>query len=159
MNNIFTPEIKTQTDAVVAKYETKRASILEVLRLLQDHYGYISTETEEAVAEYLGIPAIDVHEVITFYSLFYTRPKAKTRFHVCRTLACSLLGGKEIVKCLEKKLGIKSGEKTADGQFSLETVECLGACEIAPMMQLNDREYIGPLTEEKITELIEKWKD
>ncbi len=154
MNSIFTSEIKVKADAIVAKYETKRASILEVLRFLQEHYGHISLEIEEAVAQHLEIPAIDVREVITFYSLFYSEPKAKTRFHVCQTLTCALLGGEEIVKHLEQKLGIKEGQKTADGKFSLSTVECLGACEIAPMMQLNDKEYIGPLTKEKIDALI-----
>ncbi len=143
-----------KADALVAKYETKRASILEVLRLLQEHYGHITLEMEEAVAQYLELPAINVREVMTFYSLFYSEPKAKTRFHVCRTLTCALLGGEEMVKHLQEKLGIKAGQKTADGKFSIETVECLGACEIAPMMQLNDKEYIGPLTKEKIDALI-----
>ena len=154
MNTIFTPEIKMKTDALVAKYETKRASILEVLRLLQEHYGHITLEIEEAVANYLELPPIDVREVMTFYSLFYSEPKAKTRFHVCRTLTCALLGSEEMVKHLQEKLGIKAGQKTADGKFSIETVECLGACEIAPMMQLNDKEYIGPLTKEKLDGLI-----
>ena len=156
MNQIFTPQIQAKADALLAKYETKRASILEILRLLQEHYGFISLEAEEAVAQYLEIPAIDVHEVITFYSLFYRAPKAKTRFQVCRTLACVLLGGQEILKCLEEKLGIKAGEKTSDGKFSIETVECLGACEIAPMLQMNDDKYIGLLTKEKIEELISR---
>ncbi len=155
MNTIFTPEIKIKADAIVAQYETRRASILEILRLLQEHYGHITLEMEEAAAHYLEIPAINVREVMTFYSLFYSEPKAKTRFQVCRTLTCALLGGEEMVKHLQEKLGIKPGEKTADGKFSIQTVECLGACEIAPMMQLNDKEYIGPLTKEKIDELLQ----
>jgi len=156
MNPVFTSEIKSKADAILAKYETKRAPILEVLRLLQEHYGHITLEMEAACAEYLEIPPIDVREVMTFYSLFYSRPKAKTRFHVCRTLTCSLLGGEDLLKYMEQKLGVKTGEKTPDGNFFLETVECLGACEIAPMLQLNDREYVGPLTKEKIDELLNK---
>ncbi len=154
MTEIFTAEFKNQAEAIAARYETKRASILEILRLVQEHHGHITHEAEIAVASYLEIPAIDVREVMTFYSLFYDKPKAKTRFHVCRTLACSLAGGDEILKHLEKKLGIKPGQMTADGKFSVNTVECLGACEIAPMMQLNDTEYVGPLTKEKIEGLI-----
>jgi len=150
---VFTPDLKKETDAIVERYETRRASILEVLRFLMDHYGHITLEMEEAVAGYLEIPPIDVREVMTFYTLFYQKPRAKTRLHVCRTLACSLLGANELIRHLEEKLKIKAGEMTPEGEFSLEAVECLGACEIAPMMQLNDNEYIGHLTKEKLNEI------
>jgi len=156
MDTIFTPAIKEKADAILKNYETKRAAILEILRLLQEQYGYISLEMEQATAEYLEISEMNVHEVVTFYSLFYRKPKAKTRFQVCRTLSCSLLGAPELVKHLETKLGIKCGEKTEDEKFSVEVVECLGACELAPMMQLNDEDYVGHLTKEKLDELIKK---
>ena len=158
MAQILVSELKQKADAIVSKYETKRASILEVLRLVMENQGHITLEAEAEVAEYLELPAIDVREVMTFYSLFYSKPKAKTRFHVCRTLSCSLMGGNEIISYLEKKLEIKPGQMTPDGTFSVDTVECLGACEIAPMMQLNDGEYIGCLTEEKIDQLIQSKK-
>ncbi|MBI3307685.1 MAG: NAD(P)H-dependent oxidoreductase subunit E [Candidatus Omnitrophica bacterium] len=154
MNNL--EKIKFKTDPIVARYETKRASILEILRLLQEEYGHITTEMEREVAEYLGIAAIDVREVMTFYSLFYDKPKARTRFHVCRTLSCYLRGGREILKHIENKLGVKAGGMTEDKAFSINTVECLGACEFAPMMQVNDVKYVGPLTKEKIDEVITK---
>ena len=154
MMKIFTSEFKQKADAIVSKYETRRASILEVLRLIQEDYGFISLDAEKEAAEYLGIPAIDVREVMTFYSLFYGKPKAETRFQICRTLSCSLLGADEILRCFEERLGIKAGGMTPDGKFSLQTVECLGACEIAPMMQLNDKEFIGPLTKKKAEEVI-----
>lgn len=155
MTNIFTLAIRQKADALVSQYEHKRASILEILRLLQEEYGHITLEMEKAVSEYLEIPSIDVREVMTFYSLFYSAPKAQTRFHVCRTLSCALAGGDRLLEYFEKKLGIKRGEMTSDKKFSLHTVECLGACEIAPMLQKNDREYIGPLTEEKVDQLID----
>ncbi len=154
MNKIFKPEIKAKADSILAHYETKRASILEILRLLQDNYGHISLEIEEAVAAYLEIPVIDVREVVTFYTLFYQKPKAKTRFNVCRTLPCMLAGGDEIIKFFEEKLGIKPGQMTQNGEFSLATVECLGACEIAPMLQFNDEEFVGYLTKEKVEQMI-----
>ena len=157
-NKIFTKEVLAKTDPVVAKYETRRAPMLEVLHILQEQYGYISLEMEEAVAEYLKVSPMDVREVITFYTLYYTEPKAKVRFNICRTLTCNLLGSEKIVKCFEKHLGIKSGEKTADGKFEVKEVECLGACELAPMLQLNDDEYIGNLTEQKTEDLIRKVK-
>ena len=154
MDKIFTPEIKAKADAILAQYETKRASILEILRLLQEAHGHISLETERAVAAYLEIPVIDVREVVTFYTLFYQKPKAKTRFNVCRTLPCMLAGGDQIIQYFETKLGLKPGQMTADGAFSLQMVECLGACEIAPMLQFNDEEFVGCLTKEKVDAMI-----
>ncbi|OGW83351.1 MAG: hypothetical protein A2Z83_04775 [Omnitrophica bacterium GWA2_52_8] len=158
ISKIFVPEIKKKTDALVARYETRRASILEVLRLLMDYYGHLTLEIEEAVAAYLGIPPIDVREVVTFYTLFYTAPKAKKRFNVCRTLSCHLMGSDKMIRYLENKLGIKTGEMTPDGEWSLHAVECLGACEIAPMLQFNDDRFCGHLTEKKLDELIESAK-
>ena len=158
IEKVFTPELRPLADKIVAKYETRRASILEVLRLLMERYGHITLEMEEATAHYLEIAPVDVREVMTFYSLFYDKPKAKTRFQVCRTLPCVLAGANEIIRYLEERLKIKPGQMTPDGLFSMETVECLGACEIAPMMQLNDRSYVGPLTKEKIDEICEKVK-
>lgn len=152
---ILTPEIRKQADALLKKYETKRASILEVLHLVQEKHGFISLEAEAAVADYLELPAIDVREVVSFYTLYYTKPKAKTRLLVCRTLACDLLGARDMVKHLEEKLGIKSGEMTKDGKFSIAEVECLGACELAPMMQLNDDEFIGCLNKNKLDDIID----
>lgn len=157
-NKIFTKEVLAKTDPLVAKYESRRAPMLEVLHHLQEHYGHISLEMEEATAEYLKVSPMDVREVVTFYTLYYTKPKAQVRFNVCRTLTCNLLGAEKIVKCFEKHLGIKSGEKTKDGKFEVKEVECLGACELAPMLQLNDDDYFGHLNEEKVAQLIEKNK-
>lgn len=153
---IFTTELKSKADAIVARYETKRASILEILRLVQEHDGHISIEAEKEVAEYLGIPAIDVREVMSFYTLFYDKPKAKNRYHVCRTLPCWLRGGREMLGYLEEKLGVKAGQFPAAADNGVDTVECLGACEIAPMMMVNDEKYVGPLTKEKIEKLLER---
>ena len=158
LGKILTGELRNKADAIVAKYETKRASILEILRLIMETHGYITLEAEEAVGEYLQIPIIDVHEVVSFYTLYYTKPKAKNRFNICRTLTCSMLGGIEILKYLEKKLGVKEGEMSSDGEVSIHTVECLGACEIAPMMQVNDCDYVGPLTQAKIDDLVQGLK-
>ncbi|MCB9799181.1 MAG: NAD(P)H-dependent oxidoreductase subunit E [Candidatus Omnitrophica bacterium] len=155
--NIFTEQFKKQADEVVARYETKRASLLEILHLVMETYGYVSVEAEEAVADYLKLPPMDVHEVVTFYTLYYRQPKAKTRFNVCRTLSCSLAGSDRLIKHFEEKLGIKAGQKSADGKCGLQAVECLGACEMAPMLQVNDDEYVGGLTKERIDELIKKY--
>lgn len=154
MNKYFTPEIKLKADKVTANYDQRRAAMLEILHLMQETYGHISLEIEKEVAEYMGVSAIDVREVVTFYTLYYQKPKAKTRFNVCRTLPCMLAGGDKILKYFEEKLGIKPGHCTQDGQFGLQTVECLGACELAPMLQFNDEEFVGWLTPEKVDEMI-----
>lgn len=150
----FTSEIKAKADTITARYEVRRAAMLEILHLMQETYGHISLEMEEAVAEYMGVPAVDVREVVTFYALYYQQPKARTRFNVCRTLPCMLAGGDEILNHFEKKLGIKPGQCTKDNQFGLQTVECLGACELAPMLQFNDDAFVGWLTKEKVDEMI-----
>ncbi len=141
-------------DKITSHYEHKQAALLPMLHLVQEKEGLISPESEKAIAEYLGIPIVHVHEVVSFYHLFRQRPKGKCHFAVCQTTSCALLGAEEIIEYIKKKLGIQSGETTPDGKFSLSVVECLGACEIAPMMQCN-REYMGSLTKEKIDELIE----
>lgn len=154
---VLTAEVKKKADQIVANYEKRRAALLPVLHLIQNTYGVISKAAEVEIADYIGIPAVDVKEVITFYTLYKTRSCAKNELNVCRTLSCWLGGGEEITKYIKTKLGIEAGAQTADGKFSLNLVECLGACELAPMMQVG-REYIGPLTKEKVDQLIEKLK-
>lgn len=139
----------------MSHYEHKQAALLPVLHLVQEKEGLISVESEKEIAQYLGIPVVHVHEVISFYHLFRQKPKGKCHFAVCQTTSCALLGAEEIIEYLKKRLGIQPGETTSDGTFSLSVVECLGACEIAPMMQCN-REYIGSLTTEKVDALIKK---
>jgi NADH-quinone oxidoreductase subunit E len=155
-NKTFTPDFRAKADAILSNYEQKRASILMILRLIQDEYGHITRDAELETAEYLGIAPIDVREVMTFYTLFYDKPKAKNRFNVCRTLACALYGAEDIVKHLEQKLGIKAGQTSADGNYSIQKVECLGACEIAPMLQFNDDAFHGCLTKEKVDALLKQ---
>lgn len=143
----------SEADAIVSRYEQKRAAILPVLRLYQDHFGYISEEVEREVADYLELPLIDVREVLSFYTLLRRKPAGKTCLNVCRTLSCHLRGSGALVDQWEAKLGIKPGETTADGRFTLEEVECLGACELAPMMQVND-DYVGPVTGEIVERIV-----
>ena len=148
-------DLKQQLDKIAGRYEQKRAALLPVLHAVQEKEGFISPASEQAVADYLGIPVVHVHEVVSFYHLFHQARKGKCHFSVCQTTACALRGAEDIIGHIQKRLGIKAGETTADGKFSLSVVECLGACEIAPMMQCN-KEYVGALNKKKIDELIEK---
>ena len=151
----MTADLLQEIDKIANKYEQKRAALLPALHLIQEKEGLISSESEKAIADYLGVPVVHVHEVVSFYHLFHQTKKGKCHFSVCQTTACALLGAEEIIEHLKTRLGIKAGETTADGKFSLSVVECLGACEIAPMMRCN-KEYVGFLNKKKIDELIEK---
>jgi len=127
---------------------------LPILHWIQDKEGLISPETEKNIGEYLGIPVVHVHEVVSFYHLFHQKKLGKCHFSICQTTACALRGSEEIIAYIKQRLGIESGETTPDGKFSLSVVECLGACEIAPVMQ-NHREFMGCLDKKKIDALID----
>src|SRR3989338_7614666 len=131
-NAIFTPELRKRADQICANYPEKRAAILPVMRLIQEQHGSISGEAELEIADYFKIPPMDVRELMTFYTLYYSKPKGKCHIQICRTLSCALRGSEEMIRFLEGKLGIKVGETTPDEQFSVDQVECLGACEMAP---------------------------
>jgi NADH-quinone oxidoreductase subunit E len=150
-------ELKSKADQICSNYPVKRAGILPVMRLIQDSYGCISEEAELELADYFQIPPSDVRELVTFYTLFYSKPKGKCYIQIFRTLSCALRGAEDLIRHLEEKLGIKCGETTADGEFSLDHVECLGACEIAPSVQIG-KEYAGTLTKGKLDEFIEAVK-
>ena len=152
---MFSQDLLEQLNKITAQYENKRAALLPVLHAVQEKRGLISSESEQEVASYLGLPVVQVHEVVSFYHLFHQEKIGKCHFSVCQTTACALRGCDDIVKYIKEKTGLKPGETTADGRFSLSLVECLGACEIAPVMQHN-KDYVGCLTKEKIDELIRK---
>jgi NADH-quinone oxidoreductase E subunit len=153
---MFTAEYKQELDKITNKYEQKRAALLPLLHKVQDKEGLITPETEQSMAEYLGVPVVHIHEVVSFYHLFHQKRIGKCHFSVCQTTACALRGSDDVIEYIEKRLNIKPGETTPDGKFTLDVVECLGACEIAPVMQYNANEYKGFLDKQKIDELIEK---
>jgi NADH-quinone oxidoreductase subunit E len=127
-----------------ALYPAPRAALLPVLRMAQETFGCVSPAVEVYVAELFELSPAHVHEVVTFYTLFFQRPPGRHVLSVCHNLSCSLLGAEDIVRYLQARLGIEAGETTADGRVTLLRVECLCACEAAPMMQV-DEEYVGPL--------------
>ncbi len=134
-------------------YPDKRAALLPVLHLAQDTFGYVSLEVEGYVAGLFGLTPAHVHEVVTFYTMFFQQPKGRHVVAVCHNLSCHLLGAKTIIDHLTERLGIEVGETTADGRVTLLSVECLCACEQAPMMQVDDR-YEGNLTAGKVDEIL-----
>ncbi|HLF47608.1 MAG TPA: NAD(P)H-dependent oxidoreductase subunit E [Chitinophagaceae bacterium] len=134
----------------------QKSAVIPVLHLAQKEFGgWLSTETMDYVASLLSLEPIEVYEVATFYSMYNLKPVGKYLFEVCQTSPCMLNGSDEIINYIYDKLGIKPGETTADGLFTLKTVECLGACGYAPMMQLG-KNYREHLTKEKIDAIVEE---
>lgn len=132
----------------------QKSAVIPVLHLAQEEFGgWLSTETMDYVASLLNLKPIEVYEVATFYSMYNLKPVGQYMFEVCQTGPCMLNGSDEIIKYIFEKLGIKPGETTADGMFTLKTVECLGACGYAPMMQLG-KHYREHLTKEKVDAII-----
>jgi NADH-quinone oxidoreductase subunit E len=135
-------------------YPDPRAALLPVLHMAQDTFGYLSLEVEEYVAGLFSLSPAHVHEVVTFYTLYFQKPKGRHVLAVCHNLSCHLAGAKTIIEHLERRLGIEAGETTPDGRVTLQSVECLCACERAPMMQVDDR-YEFDLTPEKVDRIVE----
>ena len=149
--------LKQKFNTVIARYPLKRSAIVPLLLFAQDEVGCVSDEVIEEVSQRVGVRPIEVIEDISYYSMLHRRPIGKYNFQVCTNISCMLRGGEEILAHCSKKLEIGHKQTTPDGVFSLEEVECLGACCGAPAMQVN-YEYYENLTAEKVDALIEKLK-
>lgn len=148
------PEFESRVDAIVSRYPNAPSAILPVLWEIQKEKGWVDLDAERWVAKRLGTSEAHVHGVVTFYTMFKQKQSGKYHIQICTTLSCMLRGSDELLKHLERKLGIKAGEMTPDGKFSIVRVECLGACGYAPMFQLND-DYYENLSLEKVDRLLE----
>jgi NADH-quinone oxidoreductase subunit E len=153
----LTQENLEKVDKIIARYPEGRqkSALLPVLHVAQEQFGWLSVETMDYVASLLSIDPIEVYEVASFYSMYNLKPVGKYMFEVCQTGPCMLRGCDDIIAYIGEKLNIKPGETTADGMFTLKTVECLGACGYAPMMQLG-KFYKEHLTKEKVDAIIEE---
>lgn len=144
---------KKEIKDITARYPVKRSAVMPALYVVQREHGYITEEGMREVANILGLRPVQIFEIATFYTMYNKRPVGKYHIQVCTNIACSLLGGEHIVDVLSRRLGIKVKETTPDKMFTLSTVECLGSCGTAPMMQINDA-YYENLTEERIAEIL-----
>lgn len=152
----FSEKALQEVKRIVDRYPQgkQKSALIPVLHLAQQELGgWLSTETMDYVASLLQLQPIEVYEVATFYSMYNLQPVGKYMFEVCQTGPCMLNGSDDIVDYIYEKLGIRPGETTADGLFTLKTVECLGACGYAPMMQLG-KHYREHLTREKVDAVI-----
>ena len=141
----------------VAKYpaEQKQSAVMACLAIVQQEQGFISDASEAALAVYLDMPQIAVHEVTTFYNMYNQAPVGKYKLNVCTNLPCLLRDGGKALEYLEKKLGIAMGGTTADGMFTLQQCECLGACADAPVMLVNDRSMCSFMSDDKLDQLVD----
>jgi NADH-quinone oxidoreductase subunit E len=160
-NSILSTHAQAEIDRWTAKFPEgkQRSAVIAALHAVQhDNHGYLTEDLMQAVAEYLSMPAIQVFEVASFYSMFETKPVGRCSISVCTNIACMLRGADEIVAHIEKRLGIRTGESTADGKFYLKREEeCLAACNNAPMLMLDHR-YHENLTLKKVDEILDAVK-
>jgi NADH-quinone oxidoreductase E subunit len=149
----FSPEALKEFEATVARYPKKEAAMLPVLYIAQREFGHLAPEAIEYVARLMDQTPARVQGVVSFYTMYYTKPIGRYHIQVCRTLPCALRGAEQVTELLKRKLGIECGQTTEDYRFTLSEVECLASCGTAPMMQVND-DYYENLTEAKIDEIL-----
>jgi NADH-quinone oxidoreductase subunit E len=147
-------------DRELAKFpaDQKQSAVMSALAIAQDEKGWLAPEVMQEVADYLGMPAIAVQEVATFYNMFNTTPVGKHKISVCTNLPCALSGGERAAHYLKQKLGIDYKETTADGQFTLIEGECMGACGDAPVMLVNNKRMCSFMSNDKLDALVEELK-
>ena len=148
---------RARFDREVAKYpaEQKQSVVMACLAILQQEQGHVSADGERLVAEYLGMPPIAVHEVTTFYNMYNQQPLGTYKLNVCTNLPCQLRNGQGALNHLCEKLGVEEGGTTADGMFTVQKSECLGACADAPVMLVNDRQMCSFMDDQRLDALVE----
>lgn len=134
-------EVWQELDRIIQEHRGDRAALIQVLHRCQELIGYLPKEVQVQIAHGLGVSLGEVYGVVSFYSFFSTKPRGKYRISVCKGTACYVRGSMEVLERLEKELGIKAGDSTDDGLFTLEVVRCLGACGLSPVITINDNTY------------------
>ncbi len=157
-NTIFSPELAARFDHLVTIYPLRRSALVPMLLYAQDEMGYISEDVIAEIAKRIEITPLDVRNVLSYYSMLRTAPAGKYNVQVCTNISCMLRGGYEILDHCKHKLGIGNKQTTPDGMFSLEEVECIGACCWAPAMQIN-YDFHDDLTREKVDVLFQIYRD
>ena len=154
---VFSPQLAARFDALAAKYPQRRSALVPMLLYAQDEIGYLSDAVILEVAERIGITELDVRNVASYYSMLRFKPAGKFNVQVCTNISCMLRGGYEVYERFQQELGVEPKGVTADGLFSLEEVECIGACSWAPAMQIN-YDFHENLTPEKIDRILDEYR-
>ena len=154
---MLTQKTLERFDREVAKYpdDQKQSAVMACLAIVQQEQGFVSADSERAIAEHLGMAPMAVHEVTTFYNMYNQQPVGKFKINVCTNLPCQLRNGQAALVHLVKKLGIEVGETTADGLFTVQPGECMGACADAPVLLVNDRTMCSYMSHDKIDQLVD----
>ena len=146
-----------QIKEIIARYKDEKTPLMMILSDIQKEYGYIPLEVQELVSEETGIPVAEIYGVVTFYSFFSLNPKGKYVIGVCLGTACYVKGGQQVIDKFSELLGIKPGETTPDGLFTLSALRCIGACSIAPAVNINGKVY-PKMTVGKVQELVDEYR-
>ncbi len=157
MTTLFSPALAARFDKLVTLYPVRRSALVPMLLYAQDEVGYLSDDVVAEIAERIGATELEVRNVISYYSMLTTKPRGKYNVQVCTNISCMVRGGEEILHHCAKKLGIGNKDTTPDGLFSLEEVECIGACSWAPAAQVN-YDFHENLTTEKMDGILEGYK-
>ena len=154
---MISDSIKARFAKEVAKYPAEQAqsAVMACLSIVQQELGHVSTDSEREIAAYLGMAPMAVHEVTTFYNMYNQQPVGKYKLNVCTNLPCQLRDGGKALQHLAQKLGIAMGETTADGLFTLQQSECLGACADSPVLLVNDRSMCSFMSNDKLDQLVD----
>ena len=157
---MLSPASLAQIDQEIAKYPSnqRQSAVMSALRIAQVEKGWLAVETMDYIADYLGMPAISVYEVATFYNMYNTVPVGKYKLTLCTNISCMLMGAPEMAEHLKERLGCEFGETTQDGKFTLKEGECMGACGDAPLCLINNHRMESFLTAEKIDTILEELK-
>ena len=155
MSVAFSETGRAEFDRLMTRYPDRKAVILPALYLAQKEFGYVSDEAIVYIAGLIGTSSAEIEGVATFYTMYNRKPVGKYHVQICRNISCSLLGAEHLIEHVSRKLGVRPGETTPDGKFTLAKVECLGSCGTAPVMQVND-EYHENLTVESIDRILDQ---
>jgi NADH-quinone oxidoreductase subunit E len=157
-STVLSPDALAKIDRAIAKYppDQRQSAVMAALTVAQDEKGWLSTETMDWVAGYLGMPPVAVYEVASFYGMYDLKPVGRHKITICTNLPCALSGAADAAEHLKKKLGIGFGETTPDGNFTLKEGECLGACGDAPVCLRNGKQMLSFMTPDKLDALIEE---
>ncbi len=153
----MTEEIDLQSlDQILKRYEAEEGSLIPILQATQEVYGYLQEKALVHITEKIRVPLSQIYGVVTFYAQFYLTRRGRNTVRVCRGTACYVRGGRGVLRAVKQRLGIEEGETTADFNFSLETVACLGTCFLAPVMMVN-RNYYGKLVPQKVESVLKQY--
>jgi NADH-quinone oxidoreductase subunit E len=157
---MLTTDSLKKIDREIAKYppSQKQSAVMSALVIAQDEKGWLSTETMDYVAKYLGMPPVQVYEVASFYTMYNLKPTGRHKLTICTCLPCGLQGALDAADHLRGKLGIDFNETTADGRFTLKEGECMGACAMAPVLLVNNKKMLDTMSNEKLDQLLESLK-